>query len=63
MSVYLQVMGIIMHIMNIACWYEINTLPDLVIYQYGIIYVLGYHLGTYRLFLEFSYFLSYGITK
>ena len=56
-------MGIIMQVTNVACWDEINTLPDLVIYQYSIIYVLGYHLETYRLFLEFSCISSYGITK
>ena len=26
-----------------ACWYEINTLLELVICQDGIVYVLGYH--------------------
>ena len=56
-------MGIIMQVTKVACWYEINTLLDLVICQYGIIYVLGYHLEIYRLFLEFSCISSYGITK
>ena len=43
MSVYLQVMGIIMQVMNIACWHEINTIPKLIIWQYGIIYALEYY--------------------
>ena len=43
MSVYLKVMGIIMHITTIAFWHEINTLPKLVTYQYSIIYTLEYY--------------------
>ena len=36
-------MGIIMQVTKVACWHEINTLLELFICQYGIIYVLGYH--------------------